>query len=288
MLAPGPLSTVQDRGRPGLGHLGIGRSGAADRRSLRRANELVGNAVDAAGIETTFGGLRVRFEVDAVVALTGARCVALAGDRPVPFGVAVAVPAGTALRLRTPGTGVRSYLAVDGGIEVPPVLGSRSTDTLAGLGPAPLTAGMSLPLGPPATRDPGLSTAPATGPTEDQVRAVPRVTLLPGPRRDWFTPAAIGLLYSTDWTVTPRADRVGIRLAGPALTRRIPGELPSEPMVEGAVQVPPDGQPILFLADHPVTGGYPVIGVVAAADLPVAAQLRPGGTFRFRPSGAQR
>jgi allophanate hydrolase subunit 2 len=109
----------------------------------------------------------------------------------------------------------------------------------------------------------------------------PTLTLLPGPRADWFLPEALDLLLTTDWIVTPQADRVGIRLAGPPLTRRVAGELPPEPMVAGALQVPPDGRPILFLADHPVTGGYPVIGVLTDAHLPEAAQLRPGATFRF-------
>ena len=277
VLAPGPLSTLQDLGRPGLGHLGIGRSGAADQRSLRRANQLVGNARDAAGIEMTFGGLRLRFEHDAVVALTGAPCDASAGGRALPFGVAVPISAGTELRVRTPRTGVRSYLAVDGGLHVPPVLGSRSTDTLAGLGPAPLAIGMSLPLGDPVPPPAGMAAPEFTVPHT--------LALLPGPRQDWFSAEAIDLLYTADWTVTPQADRVGVRLAGPPLTRAVHAELPSEPMVAGALQVPPDGQPILFLADHPVTGGYPVIGVVAGDDLPAAAQLRPGATFRFRPSG---
>lgn len=280
VLAPGPLSTVQDLGRPGLGHLGIGRSGAADRDSLELSNALVGNDNGAAAIELTFGGLRLRFDTDAVVALTGAPCELLVDGHVAPLHAAVPVRAGDVLRCRAPTTGVRSYLAVDGGIDVPPVLGSRSRDMLAGLGPAPLAPGMSLPLGPPAP----VTSRPTKTPVVDSFRVTDEpLTLLPGPREDWFTPGAVAVLQRVAWTVTPQADRVGIRLAGPALTRRVQRELPSEPMVAGALQVPPDGQPILFLADHPVTGGYPVIAVVAARDLPRAAQLRPGGTVRFAP-----
>ena len=276
VLAPGPLSTIQDDGRPGLGHLGIGRSGAADLASLQRANLLVGNEPGAAGIEMTFGGIRLVFQNDAVVALGGAPCGVSTAGHPVPFGAAVRIAAGTELRCRTPKVGVRTYLAVDGGIDVPAVLGSRSTDTLSGLGPAPLAVGTTFPLGSP-------STDPAPAPPADAGFTVEHVlTLLPGPRADWFTIDATRLLLTSRWTVTPQADRVGVRLAGPPLIRRGQQELPSEAMVPGALQVPPDGQPILFLADHPVTGGYPVIGVVTTADLGHAAQLRPGKTVGFR------
>lgn len=279
VVAPGPLATIQDHGRRGLGHLGIGRSGAADLTSLRQANLLVGNDHSAAAIEMTFGGTRLKFDTDAVVALRGAPCVLLIGGREVSVDSAVRVFAGQELRCRTPKVGVRSYLAIDGGIDVPPVLGSRSTDTLSGLGPQPLAAGITLPLGPPSAPAP---TSPPSGGPVDEFVVAQSVTVLPGPRADWFTPAALHLLSTSTWTVTPQADRIGIRLAGPALTRSVHRELPSEPMVAGALQVPPDGQPILFLADHPVTGGYPVIGVVAGAALHHAAQWRPGTTVGFR------
>ena len=280
VIAPGPLSTIQDRGRPGLGHLGIGRSGAADPTGLDRANRLVGNKVGAAAIEMTFGGLRLRFDTDAVAALTGAPCEMSIGGRTLPVDVAVPVHAGEELRCRTPKLGVRSYLAVDGGIDVPPVLGSRSTDTLSGLGPEPLAAGMSLPLGRP-------STLPPPGAGSPEFAIVPTLPVMAGPRLDWFSPQTLDLLITSRWSVTPQADRVGIRLAGPPLRRRTQLELPSEPMVAGALQVPPDGQPILFLADHPVTGGYPVIGVVPGAQLCHAAQLRPGNTVGFHLAGGQ-
>lgn len=277
VVAPGPLATIQDGGRAGLGHLGIGRSGAVDQPSLRRANLLVGNDSLAAGIEMTFGGTRLRFDDDAVVALSGAPCEVQVDGRNIRFDTPVPVTAGQELRCRTPHIGVRSYLAVDGGFDVPPVLGSRSTDTLSGLGPPRLAAGMSLLLGRPSTIRASMPEVPAI----DSFPGTPMLTVLPGPRADWFTPNALDLLRTTDWTVTPQADRVGIRLAGSPLLRRVERELPPEPMVAGALQVPPDGRPILFLADHPVTGGYPVIGVVTEADLPTAAQLRPGQHVRF-------
>lgn len=280
VIAPGPLATIQDLGRPGLGHLGIGRSGAADLVSFGRANLLVGNDNDAATVEMTLGGMRMRFDVDTTVAVAGARCEVLIDGAQAPFGAAIRLRAGQEMRCRTTKFGVRTYLAVGGGIDVPPVLGSRSTDTLSGLGPAPLSAGTILPLGEPTSVARQPFPPPAAEHNADPDRQGP-LLVRPGPRADWFTPDAVALLYSSDWTVTPQADRVGVRLAGPALSRSVRSELPSEPMVAGALQVPPDGQPILFLADHPVTGGYPVIGVLADACLHHAAQLRPGETVRF-------
>ncbi|MEV0384071.1 biotin-dependent carboxyltransferase family protein [Nonomuraea sp. NPDC050643] len=273
VLAPGPYATVQDLGRPGLAHLGVPRSGAADAPSLRLANRLVGNAEGLAGVELTFGMARLRFADAAWVALAGAP-LASGADMGVPFWV----PAGGELRLGTPLWGLRTYLAVRGGIAVEPVLGSRSTDSLSGLGPEPLRAGTLLPVGRPE----GVITvdlAPLPGPRPAVLR------VLPGPRDDWFAPEALAELCGRAYTVSQDSNRVGVRLSGPELVRVKEGELPSEGMVTGAIQVPPSGQPIVFLADHPPTGGYPVIGVVRAADVPVAAQVRPGDevTFTTRP-----
>jgi biotin-dependent carboxylase-like uncharacterized protein len=273
VLRPGPLATVQDLGRPGHAALGVGRSGAADRRALRLANRLVGNPEDAAGIEITFGGFAARFETLARVALAGAPCESSIGRHAPAY-----LRAGDELRLGPPESGLRTYLAVAGGIDVDPVLGSRATDMLAGLGPARLRAGTRLAIGGDRGDPPGVDAAPVASPL-----ANPVLRLLPGPREDWFTGAALERLCGEPWEVTADADRVGIRLGGEPLERREPGrELPSEGMVEGALQVPPDGRPVLFLADHPVTGGYPVIAIVAEADIPAAAQLRPGGRVRFR------
>jgi len=292
VIKPGPLATVQDLGRPGFGHLGVPHSGAADPGSLRRANRLAGNPDGAAGLELTLGRAAFRFLGEARVAVTGApAAITLSGPRggtvrEVPHDTAFGVPEGGEVRLGAPAVGLRSYLAVRGGIDVPPVLGSRSADLRSGLGPPPLRAGDVLPVGEPVpgaapagAAAPGAATAmPAPGP------AVLRV--IPGPRDDWFAPGALDLLCGGSYAVTPASDRTGLRLDGPALPRERGGELPSEGVVTGALQVPPGGRPILLLADHPVTGGYPVIAVVASADIGLAAQLRPGARLRFALSGA--
>lgn len=277
VVRPGPLATVQDLGRPGLGDLGVGRSGAADRRSLQLANRLVGNPESAAGIEVTLGGLVLRFARSALVGLAGAPCPARVDDRAVDMYAPVPVRAGQTLHLGAPTVGLRTYLAVRGGIDVPPVLGSRSTDTMAGLGPDPLTAGVRLPIGADSVADPVVDHAPQRSYADSAVLRV-----VPGPREDWFVDGAIETLCSAAYTVTRDCDRVGMRLDGPALTRRVSDELKPEGTVLGALQVPPSGQPILFLADHPVTGGYPVIAVVCDDDLHLAAQARPGHRLKFR------
>jgi KipI family sensor histidine kinase inhibitor len=288
VIRPGPLATVQDLGRPGYGHLGVSRSGAADPGSLVRANELVGNPPGAAGIELTLGRGAFRFPGGAVVAVAGAAApLTVIGAPGQPgqaagFGQALIMPAGAELRVGGPVTGLRTYLAVRGGLAGPAELGSRSSDLLARLGPAPLRAGDSLPV---AVDDRELSPAPppgalwagdagTEGPVALRVRA--------GPREDWFAAGALDVLCGAEYTVTPASDRTGLRLDGPALTRGRAGELPSEGMVTGALQVPPDGRPILLLADHGVTGGYPVLAVVVSSDVGRAAQLRPGRAVRFR------
>lgn len=275
VVRPGPLATVQDLGRAGYAHLGVPFSGAADRVSLCLANRLVGNAEDAAGLELTFGGTALRFDAAAWIAVTGAPL----SVRPGTMNAPCHVTAGTVMEFGAPSAGVRTYVAVRGGIDVPSVLGSRSTDVLSGLGPAPLSAGDRLPLG----RATGLITvdvAPGLSPEEEPV-----LRLAAGPRDDWFE--TLEPLISVAYEVTAQSNRVGVRLDGPALVRRRQGELPSEGMVTGSVQVPPNGLPILFLADHPTTGGYPVAAVLVADDIPRAAQLRPGQRVRFRFAGGR-
>ena len=273
VLGPGPLATVQDLGRFGHRGLGVGSSGAADQSSHRLANRLVGNDVGAATIEVTFGGLHVRLLVPATVALTGARCT-LGGRVTLPWATPLSLPAGAELVLAAPVHGLRSYLAVRGGIDVAPTLGSRSTDTLSGLGPAPLTAGDRLPVGGAVAAD------PIEIPTEPASPNAP-IEVWPGPRLSLFGSRVWQLLMSAQWRVDASSNRVGVRLAGPSLLR-IPGpELPSEPTLPGAIQVPGNGQPIALGPDGPVTGGYPVIGVVAADGLDRLAQLRPGETVRL-------
>jgi biotin-dependent carboxylase-like uncharacterized protein len=277
VLASGPLTTVQDRGRPGWASIGVTRSGAADRQAAALANRLVGNDAAAAVLEVTVGGLQVRAGRTLLVAVSGAPAPVTVDGRAAPFDAPLTLRPGQVLGLGNPAVGLRSYLAVRGGIGVPPVLGSRSTDTLSGLGPAPLRPGDVLPVGALAAAEPVVDVAPVRAPSSR-----PELRVLPGPRRDWLAPTAWTALTTEDWTVSPDSDRVGLRLAGPRLDQARTDELPSEGLVPGAVQVPPDGAPVLFLVDHPVTGGYPVLAVVTTDDLPAAAQLRPGDRVRFR------
>ncbi|SDN45087.1 biotin-dependent carboxylase uncharacterized domain-containing protein [Klenkia soli] len=272
VLVPGPLTTVQDLGRPGLAAQGIGRSGAADRAAAALANRLLGNRLDDAVLEVTAGGLAVRADAGVWVALTGARCPG------APYAAPTWLGPGQELRLGAPVRGLRSYLAVRGGIAVPPVLGSRSTDLLSGLGPPVVAAGDVLPVG----RASGAWSPVDQAPVAEPVAGELVVAVRPGPRADWFTDDAHRALGTTAWEVTGESNRVGLRLAGPSLERCRDGELASEGMARGALQVPPSGQPVLFLADHPVTGGYPVIGYVAEADVDGCAQLSPGQAVRFR------
>jgi biotin-dependent carboxylase-like uncharacterized protein len=276
VLRPGPLATVQDAGRHGHAHLGVGHAGAVDADAYALANRLAGNPYGAAAIELTLGGAALRFRRPARFALTGAPAPAALDGRPAAYGRPEYAPRGAVLTLGAPDLGVRTYLAVGGGIDVPPTLGSRSTDTLSGLGPPVLAAGDLLPVGPAAR---SAAAADWTPPRLPAALATVRAT--PGPRAAWLTDAAAARLYAHPWEVTADANRVGVRLRGPALDRTVTGELPSEGMVAGAVQLPASGQPIVFLADHPTTGGYPVVAVVAEPDLPLVAQARPGQRLRF-------
>ncbi|WP_435198496.1 biotin-dependent carboxyltransferase family protein [Janibacter sp. GS2] len=277
ILATGSLVTVQDLGRLGLGALGVGTSGAVDRASLRLANRLLGNPDDAAALEVTFGGLEVRAHGGMFVVLTGAACAMTIDAAPVGHAAVTWLPDGATLRLAPATSGLRAYLGVRGGIDVSPVLGSRSTDTLSGLGPAVPRVGDRLPVGPPPDSPPLVEVAPVGLPTSGEVS----LRVVPGPREDWFVPSALEDLLGATYEVTTESDRVGMRLSGPVLERARDGELSSEGMVTGALQVPPTGQPTLLLTDHPVTGGYPVIAVVVAGDIGLAAQAQPGQRLRF-------
>lgn len=282
VVATGPLTTVQDLGRPGLAHLGVGRSGAADRPAHRLANRLVGNPESAASLETTLAGLTLVTDSPAWVVLTGAPATLLTRAGTIAPGTPAFLPAGSRVEVGMPPTGLRSYLAVRGGIAVEPVLGSRSTDVLAHLGPPALAPGTVVAVG----EAPPTWPAPVDHASLPALDPEPTLDLLLGPREDWFDREALAVLERAPWEVTAESNRVGVRLAGPPLARAVHEELPSEGMVAGAVQVPPGGRPILVLADHPVTGGYPVIGVLTAAGLARAAQLRPGTRCRLRVLGA--
>jgi len=279
VVEPGPLTLVQDQGRPALAHLGVGASGAMDRAALDLANRLVGNAADAAGLEILFGGLAVRPTSAVWVATAGAwGRVAIDGNE-IPPHTATLVSAGATLSFDSATHGIRYYLAIRGGVAVPPVLGSRSRDSLAHLGPVALTAGDSVPLGAePASVVPPNDLIPFTPPATSTVTLGVR----PGPRRDWFTEGSWEKLFSEEWRVSPRSDRSGVRLEGVALSRVHSRELPSEGMLPGAIQVSPDGAPTILAVDHPVTGGYPVIAVVTDESLDALAQLRPGQPISFR------
>lgn len=275
---PGALTTVQDLGRRGWAHLGVPRSGALDQPALALANRLVGNPESAAGLETTLSGMSLRTEKATTVAVTGARCDVRVGGRAVGWGTALVVGAGVDLHVGRAAEGLRSYVALAGGVDVEPVLGSRSTDLLSGLGPPPLRAGDRLPLGRPGRFPPG------------GVEAVPAprgrtVRLRLGPRASWLSAEAVETLDGASYEVAAASNRIALRLTGPALARAVEDELPSEGMVLGAVQVPANGQPLIFLNDHPTTGGYPVVAVAVDADLPVCAQSRPGDRLTLRVVG---
>ncbi len=284
VLEGGPLTTVQDAGRSGLGHLGVAPSGFLDAPAARLANRLVGNAEDDALLETTGRGPTVALNPGAasiLIAVTGAPAPSEIEGSRVDHQTPTLLQPGQTLRVGTVTAGVHSYLAFRGGLLVEPVLGSRSTDLLSGLGPPPLRAGQRLPLGTPTRDVPSADVVAVAGIDPDPVLGIH-----PGPADAWFEPSALNALTSARWTVSPTSGRVGLRLIGPKLSRLRDRELPPEGMVTGALQVPPDGQPVLLLADHPTTGGYPVIAVVAERDLARAAQAAPGTPLRFRLAAA--
>ena len=290
VLATGPLVLVQDEGRPGLASVGVGRSGAADRTAHRLGARLVGHPADRAALEVLLGGLTVRAHGRVTVALTGAPAMVTLDGRPVAHATLVDVPDGAVLSLGMPSAGVRTYLAVRGGVDVAPVLGSRSTDTLSGVGPAPVQVGDLLPVGAPGRAFPHV----------DHVANAPHhlsdpggLELLPGPRASWVGgwEGDLGGLLSGRWHVSGHSDRIGLRLSGSRVVRHHAwrdAELASEGIVRGAVQVPPSGEPVVFLADHPVTGGYPVVAVLTASACDRAAQLRPGDPVRLVRSASVR
>lgn len=279
VLAAGPRTTVQDLGRPGWAHVGVPPSGAADRSSLRLANRLLGNTEDAACLEVTLGGLAVLVEVDLTVVVTGATCPVWRAGVPVPRNTLLRVRAGSRLELGTAEAGLRAYVGVRGGIDVPRVLGSRSTDTLSGIGPPVVGDGDLLRVGTAAAGWPVTDHAPVSEPPRNGAS----LRAMPGPRAERLAEGGLELLASAAWRVAADSDRVGIRLEGPPLALApSAGEPPSEPTVRGAVQVPPSGLPVIFLADHPVTGGYPVVAVVLDDDTDLAGQLRPGQQARIR------
>jgi antagonist of KipI len=285
VLAPGALTTVQDGGRDGYRHLGVGGTGALDAYSHAVANVLVGNRRDAAALEITLAGPRLRFERAARIALSGADIDAYCDGRAIPAWRPVSIQAGATLAFGACRRGARAYLAVAGGIDVPTVLGSASTDLRGGFGGVEgraLVAGDALQVvSDGATAVDALRVARWwIDPSPDLAFDTPAIVrVLPG--SDTVAPA--GVLFDEQWRVAAASDRQGLRLEGEMLRPANPGERISEPVAPGTLQLPPDGRPIVLLADAQTHGGYPRIGHVIRADRPRLAQLRPGDRLRFQP-----
>ena len=279
IVRAGALTTVQDRGRPGFGHLGVPPSGALDRRAHALANRLVGNDEDAATLETTGDGVALRVERASVVAVTGAAAPVRVDGRPARWNLPVHLGIGSLLEVGTAEVGVRCYVAISGGFDAPRTLGSRSTDLLSGLGPPPLRDGQRLALGPRAAVAPVVDLTPHLLSNGDLV-----LPLHPGPRRDWLAATATERLFAQRYRLSPASNRVALRLVGHPIERARRDELPSEGIVWGAVQLLGNGELLVFLADHPTTGGYPVVAVVDPAAAAECAQARPGAAVALRPA----
>lgn len=278
---PGALATVQDLGRPGLGVLGVPPSGAMDALALRVANLLVGNPEGAAGIEFALAGPDVCFEVDVWVALAGSRFTARVEEREAPYLESFVVRRGQMLTLGRTLEGARGVLAVAGGIDVPVVLGSRSTLLAAGLGGLegrPLRAEDRLMLGPAPSAARRRRIRPGALPVY-----TPRVELrvVRGAQVEAFAGKGLATLFASDYRVSSRSDRMGLRLEGPPIERLSPADIAPEGIAPGAIQIPADGNPIVLGVDRPTTGGYTKIGAVIAADLGCVAQAKPGDRFHF-------
>ena len=304
ILSPGPLSTVQDMGRTGHAAQGYPECGACDKYALALGNLLCGNPETAAAIEMTLTGATVQFERDAVITLTGASCTPTLDGQPVPMNAPVRVPAGATLEIVAFTAGLRGYLCVQGGVDTPPVLGSRSTDTkcrIGGLEGRALRKGDVLPVGkasPVYAFDRAARAAktlaekpwllrPRTAHAWLGDQVIPLLRAVPGPQDDAFTEDGLRTFFSGLYAVTPDSNRMGLKLSGPAAETKHGSDILSDGIVEGSVQISANGQPILMLADHQTTGGYAKIATVIGPDLCAAAQLRPGETAAFRPVDAQ-
>ncbi len=279
-VKPGLFTTVQDLGRYGFAHLGISPAGAADALSLRIANLLVGNDENAPALEMTLLGATLTFEEPATVAITGARCECKLGSDTVPINQAVEVPSGSVLQCGSTTDGARCYLAVQGGLDVPLVMGSASTDVRGSFGGVEgrrlqkgdvLRTGKSQKLQPRWLQADAAEVLQRTGPV--------RVTK--GAQSDWFSPDTYARFLDTPYLVGEQSDRAGLRLRGEAVQPRIKTQLLTDGIPLGAIQVPQDGQPIILFVDQQTTGGYPKIANVIAADMHRIGQLRPREEVRF-------
>ena len=285
VVEPGLLTTVQDLGRYGAQRLGIPVSGAMDQRSLILANLLVGNDPTAAGLEATLKGPELLALQESCIAVTGAEASPRLNGRPFPMWAATRVRPGDRLSIGQATRGLRCYLSVAGGIEVPQVLGSRSTylpGRLGGMEGRALQAGDLLPAG---SQPRPLETIEGRTIRPELIPAFSReVTLrvILGPQDQLFTPEGIAMFLNEPYTVTPQADRMGYRLSGPAIRHSSGHDIISDGTALGSVQVAGDQQPIILLADRQTTGGYPKIATVISVDCPLVAQARPGAQIRFQ------
>jgi antagonist of KipI len=281
---PGLLTTVQDGGRVGWARYGVPPSGPLDKAAFRAANRLVGNPPDAAGLEITLTGPTLRCSRPSLVAVCGAEFELWAGSIRVPTWHAVFLRAGQWLYFGERRQGARAYLAVDGGMDVPLFLDSRSTYLTGGFGGVEgraLRRGDRLPLGPGALQ-PSMRAGQAWPAFErPPYTSAPTLRVVLGPQDDHFTQAGLETFLSTAYELTPESNRMGARLKGPPIQHRDTTGIVSDGVVIGSVQVPASGQPIVMLADHQTTGGYPKIATVIQADLPLLAQIVPGDYVRF-------
>ena len=282
VISPGALSLIQDGGRRGFQRFGVSVSGAMDPYSLVLGNRLVGNQPEFAAVEVTFGSAEFAFDEDAFIAITGADLSASIDGTPAPLWESFLAQANSSLSFGAPVNGMRAYVCVAGGIASAPVLGSRSTHVASGLGGidgGPLKAGDELPVGPaPDERDHLRAPMDLVPVIESPVT----VRVVPGPQEDAFTTAGVGTFYGSEYAVSDRSDRQGVRLEGPeiaAVNDRY--DIVSDAVVFGSIQVPGDRKPIILLADRQATGGYPKIATVATVDIPKLAQAQPGAAIRF-------
>ena len=282
IIRPGMLTTVQDEGRRGFQRVGVSVAGPMDWVSHRLANLLVSNRRSAATLEVTLIGPEIKFEDESVFAVTGAEFHLVLDGIEVPTYVARRARRGATLRFGDRRRGARAYVAVAGGFDVPPVLGSRSTHLVSrvgGVGGRALVAGDRIPVG---TTD---KVASVAGRSRPPVIGLPgrgaRLRVMLGPEDDRFSEAALATLQTARYEITPQSNRMGYRLTGPRLSHREGAELLSDATPIGSVQVPASGEPILLMADCQTTGGYPKIATVITADLPVAGQLAPADWIEF-------
>lgn len=280
IVKPGLLTTVQDLGRYGHQAFGVPVAGPMDTFSHRVANQLVGNNPDAATLEMTLIGPEIVAEAATTVAIAGAQFEVTCDDRPIQIGSSFTVSRGQRIKFGRIIQGARAYLAVSGGIQTPPILGSRATHLVSHMGGfhgRPLMAGDRVPIIDEPQPRPLRKSAGLVLPSKG--RALLRV--IPGPQADWFDADALKTMDGVSFRISPQSNRMGYRLQGPPLVRRDDRELISEPLGIGAIQVPSAGEPILLMADRQTAGGYPKIGYVISADLPLAGQLAPGDFIEF-------